>query len=85
MRCRSTPVLPGDHSHALRTPQVSYVLGVCLIGIRARTEGRFFEKEYVFDRQNGSGQTVFLTEGECAHGVYLTHVTEMMNETESLH
>ena len=61
---------------------MSYLLGVCLIAIRARTEGRFFEKEYVFDRQNANGQAVFLTDGECAHGVYLTHVTEMMNETE---
>lgn len=58
------------------------MLGVCLIGIRARTEGRFFEKEYVFDKQGGGGQAVFLSEGEYTHGVYLTHVTEMMNETE---
>lgn len=81
---RSTPVGNADNHHLAHGSSVSYVFGVCLVSIRPRTEGRFFKKEYVFDKQNANGRAVFLTEGgKCAHGVYLTHITEMMNETES--
>ena len=81
---RSTPVGNADNHHITHGSSVSYVFGMCLVSVRPRTEGRFFKKEYVFDKQNANGRAVFLTEGgKCAHGVYLTHITEMMNETES--
>ena len=53
---------------------------VCyLVAIRPCKEGRFHKKEYVFDKTDRNGQTVFSSNKN--HGI-LIHVTELMNETE---
>ena len=52
--------------------------------IRGRLEGRFFQKEYIFDKSGDEGRGVFCPSLSTPPGLYLNHVCEVMNETEYL-
>lgn len=58
-----------------------YYFGCYLVAIRPYKEGRFFKKEYVFDKTENNGKLIFKP-GIFQNNCYLTHVTELMNETE---
>ena len=60
----------------------SYSFGCYLMGLRPRKEGRFFQKEYVFDKTGEEGRGVFIPTISTPQGLYLNQVCEVMNETE---
>ena len=60
----------------------AYSFGCYLVGLRPRKEGRFFQKEYVFDKTGEEGRGVFPPTISTPQGLYLNHVCEVMNETE---
>ena len=60
----------------------AYSFGCYLVGLRPRKEGRFFQKEYVFDKTGEEGRGVFTPTISTPQGLYLNHVCEVMNETE---
>lgn len=62
----------------------AYSFGCYLVGLRPRKEGRFFQKEYVFDKTGEEGRGVFIPTISTPRGLYLSHVCEVMNETESV-
>ena len=63
----------------LASGMVTLTFGCYLVAIRPYKEGRFHKKEYVFDKTDKNGRTVFSSNE--SHDI-LIHVTELMNETE---
>lgn len=59
-----------------------YLFGCYLVAIRPYKEGRFFKKEYVFDKTGANGKNIFVPSMNHNSNSFLTHVTELMNETE---
>ena len=60
--------------------EIQYSFGCCLVSIRPRIEGRYFQKEYIFDKQGNEGRGVFLHQASTPST--LIHVREVMGETE---
>ncbi len=67
-----------------RESRYNYVFGCYVVAIRGRLEGRFFQKEYIFDKSGDEGRGVFCPSLSTPPGLYLNHVCEVMNETEYL-
>ena len=65
-----------------RENRYCYVFGCYVVAIRGRLEGRFFQKEYIFDKSGDEGRGVFCPSMSTPPGMYLNHVCEVMNETE---
>ena len=59
-----------------------YSLGVFVMTVRPRVEGRFFAKEFVFDSSGHNGRVLFSREPPEPGRTSLAHVMESMNETE---
>lgn len=59
-----------------------YTLGVFLMTVRPRVEGRFFVKEFVFDSSGHNGRVLFSCDPPEPGKTSLAHVMESMNETE---
>lgn len=59
-----------------------YLFGCYLVAIRPYKEGRYSKKEYIFDKTEANGKNVFVPSMNHNSDSYLTHVTELMNETE---
>ena len=59
-----------------------YLFGCYVVAIRPYKEGRYFKKEYIFDKSDKNGKNVFNPIMTSLHDVYLTHVIELMNETD---
>ena len=62
-----------------------YCFGCYVVAIRPYKEGRFFKKEYIFDKTENNGKNIFNPSISSHHDDYLTHVIELMNETEYLY
>ena len=87
MNSRSLPVSLMNQDRTARRidrreSRCGYVFGCYLVAIRGRQEGRFFQKEYVFDKSGEEGRGVFCPSLSTPQGLYLNHVCEVMNETE---
>ena len=78
-RPASTPITKKEiHSYP-------YYFGCYVVAIRPYKEGRFFKKEYIFDKTENNGKNIFNPSISSHHDDYLTHVIELMNETEYLY
>lgn len=60
-----------------------YTLGVFLMTVRPRVEGRFFVKEFVFDSSGHNGRVLFGCDPPEPGKTSLAHVMESMNETDT--
>lgn len=68
--------------HYLEKRREKYTLGVFLMTVRPRVEGRFFVKEFVFDSSGYNGLVLFSCDPPEPGKTSLVHVMESMNETE---
>ena len=71
----SSPIPSHPHSFL-----ASCISGCYIVAIRPRIEGRFFQKEYIFDKPNKEGGVLRRLNHE--EVPTLNYVREVMNETE---